>query len=1772
MSTEIDHKVVEMKFKNSDFEEGVKTSLGTLQKLKNALNFDGVADAFSEISASANKVSFDGISAGIDAASKAFNVFEQMAIGALRNLGASMEQFAVSTVKSLSGINAMQEGWGKYESKVESVQTIMSALPDLGIDEVSEQLERLLWFSDETSYSFTDMTSNIAKFTGAGVDLDVAVTAMQGAASWAASAGVNAKRATSAFYNISQAISAGSFKSQDWMSIEMLNMNTREFNQLAIETAYADGMLQKIGDTYMTLDGKFEVTASNIKNTLQSGWFSSGVILDVLSQYGEFADLVYENQEAGELVADTIDRLAEDGADALLGISKKAFLAAQQSKTLTDAIDATKDAVTTGWMNTYELIVGNYEQAVEVWGSFGEVLYNVFAVGGDVRNEILGIWNAMGGREKLLNGISKSYENLVSVFGEVNKAFRYLFPKKSFEKSAESLFALTSKFSDFAEKLKPSQKTLDTIRIVTLSLVRPFQILAIGIKDFKKAFTDVFSGGSGISGMLTTFRDKIFDTFRVVNVWIAIFTNALQATRAFYRVGYSMFSMIKAIGDLFGTVFRNITGFVNGFISIFAGDPFKGTDKDFYKMRDTVEKVVSAITSAFDWITEKILGFNEGIDQSGEVAYGWGQRIGNIFKGVKDKIEPIVQYIRDIIPKAFEKLKKLPSGVSISFDGLKGTLSKVKDSFLEFFDKVEAGFEKFKEKIHLKEVIENFKIFTGLVKEKLITPGLDKIQQTFTNLHATADGVTKVFEVIFGVFAAFAAAVGAVFYGIWYVIKSIATWIWDSVKDSLGGFENLSELFKNIGESIKNGDIEKTVSLIKELLAGGALASFILFMKELIDTIKNNPFTAATDGLKSFLEGFGKAMEGVGKQIGSEAYINIAKAILMITAAIVILALIPTDKLTQATMAIGIVFTEIASLFKILTTNFKQAAAVAGMGAVISALGLSILQIAAAILILSFIKEENLIKGVEALTIIMLTFGQFVRKGNSYSKNMLAAAAMFLAIGNALFTIAIAMKIMAAGDTDKNIVAFTMIEGLLVTMIFMTRYMKNSKVFSDTAEGIMGFAKAMTVFAIAIRIIAGGDLVNSLVAFGIIEGLMITMIFITKYIKNSKAFTETANAVIKLSEGILALALAISIVALAVNQTGLVNSLVAFAMIEILLASFVIMTKILKKDALSEGPFVAFGACIILIASAIKMLASIDDPVKLIGPTLAIVALMVAFGVMSKLMKGNKLQGAFMSFAAAILIIATAIKILSSIDPTIMLIATTAIGLLIITMAAVILLLSGAAPMLGAVSAVLLAFSGSLLLTGLAFISIAEGLGALVLFISTLSLLKPALQEGLQVFVDLVPEMVAAVSLFLYNIFVAIVNMVEETLPETLDKLYNIIVNSMEWILDVANYIFDWLDRAVVEWIPKLVQILGDFILQTLTGLNAWMMEHNDELATQIAELINNVAYLLIATVGELIGQNKEYIDIGWDMFKNILQGFGEAISGAWNDIKDWVYNIYTNVTKAIEESDFGSAGKAALQWLADGITGSIFLVLDAIGGVASGIWDAFCDFFGIHSPSTKFNDAGGFIIEGLINGLSGNTLVQKVKDTIANVASTIWSGFCEFFGIKSPSRLMMEGGRYIDEGLAIGLEDNANKVEDSAENVGDKTYDSLKAAMEQASDILSKDFDDTLTITPVLDLSEIQNGADSISSIMGSNNAFQYTADMASNIAAEKYNLEHNKDVVDEIELLRNDFRAMQNQANQPFTVTINIQSASGDPEEIAQEVSRILQQQVERNNQKWK
>ena len=354
MSGVIDTNVVKMVFESAGFVQNAESTLSILDRLKGALNFKGAVQGLENIGANVKNIGMDGLFTGVYKVQDSFNVLDVVATRVIQNI-TDRVQGAVHQLATAAITKPLKDGFDEYQMQMDSVQTITASTGE-SIATVNGYLDKLNEYADKTIYSFSDMTSNIGKFTNAGVKLDRAVAAIQGISNVAAVSGANTNEASRAMYNFAQALSAGSVKLIDWKSIENANMATVEFKNQLIETAVAMGTLTKKGDEYVSTtknaNGKTSeafTATKNFNDSLQSQWMTEEVLVQTLEQYStDVREMTSEEEKAyrAKLMSIYGD---EKKVDSIIELAKKAANAAKDVKTFRQLIDTLKESLGSGW-------------------------------------------------------------------------------------------------------------------------------------------------------------------------------------------------------------------------------------------------------------------------------------------------------------------------------------------------------------------------------------------------------------------------------------------------------------------------------------------------------------------------------------------------------------------------------------------------------------------------------------------------------------------------------------------------------------------------------------------------------------------------------------------------------------------------------------------------------------------------------------------------------------------------------------------------------------------------------------------------------------------------------------------------------------------------------------------------------------------------------------------------------------------------------------------------------------------------------------------------------------------------------------------------------------------------------------------------------------------------------------------------------------------------------------------------------------------------------
>ena len=450
MSTSIDNRVVELKFNNSQFQSEAQNSLSMLDKLKAALKMDGAAKGLSEVDKAAKSVNLKGISQSADEARGKFDFLKAAAVGALTAIAVKATGIP-SLLKNLLPIGDIQSGFAEYELKLGSIQTILANTRKHGtnLDQVTKVLDELNAYSDQTIYNFGDMTRNIGLFTNAGLKVEDAAQMIKGFSNEAAASGTTSAAAAGAAYQLSQALSAGQIRLMDWRSLTNVGMGNKNMQEGLLQVAQSMGTVGEKSKLANEIQRDFN-------STLEKGWLTT----DVMSRYlnimtGDYDQAAIKAMGFSDEVAKGLYEQAQMSKDA-----------ATKVRTLTQLMGTLAEAQGSGWAKSVELVLGDFDQATEMFTYFSDKLGAQISASADARNAILEAWgDDPGGRAAVVEGIKAALDGLLDVLGVIKSAWSEVFPSSG----AAKLIAISTAFRDFMLAIKPAPETLERLKSVLMS-------------------------------------------------------------------------------------------------------------------------------------------------------------------------------------------------------------------------------------------------------------------------------------------------------------------------------------------------------------------------------------------------------------------------------------------------------------------------------------------------------------------------------------------------------------------------------------------------------------------------------------------------------------------------------------------------------------------------------------------------------------------------------------------------------------------------------------------------------------------------------------------------------------------------------------------------------------------------------------------------------------------------------------------------------------------------------------------------------------------------------------------------------------------------------------------------------------------------------------------------------------------------------------------------------------------------------------------------------
>lgn len=673
MSDSIDRRVVEMRFDNKDFEQNAGVTLLTLDKLKDKLSFSGAEKSLKGVSDAAKSTNFNGLSSAVETVHAKFSALEVMAITALTNITNSAVNAGKKLVSAFT-IDPIKTGFQEYETQINAVQTILANTSSKGttLKDVNKALDELNKYADKTIYNFTEMTRNIGTFTAAGIDLKTSVSAIQGIANLAAVSGSNAQQASTAMYQLSQALASGTVKLQDWNSVVNAGMGGEVFQNALKETARLHGVAV---DEMIKNNGSF-------RESLKEGWITADILTETLKKFTvsgvneylaknsdltkkqinnmrESADASEDWEKAYHDMAKSIAKhsdLTEDQIFEYLKMSKTAEDAATKVKTFTQLMDTLKEAAQSGWTQTWEILIGDFNEAKGMFTGISDALSKVINASAEARNTVLQKWKDLGGRDDIAKGVK-------TALGAIGKAFKEAFPAKT----TEQLDAIANKLKSFTEGFAERMKIFERWQPYFTDILKAGSDVVNALKDAFAGLFDVLGGSGGesaVEALLTSFISLIAFISRGISALIEFG----RETGIFKIVQ----GLLREVNDLLFGLIDTAYDFADSLTDAFEKIPkpiadlgdsidkaFEFFDENKVKVIDVMANAMGKLFSLIGKGLSKIDLGKVGAFLAGSGILMAGKKLADVLGGLKIKFDDILE-----LPKSLGSLKKTLGGLS----------------------------------------------------------------------------------------------------------------------------------------------------------------------------------------------------------------------------------------------------------------------------------------------------------------------------------------------------------------------------------------------------------------------------------------------------------------------------------------------------------------------------------------------------------------------------------------------------------------------------------------------------------------------------------------------------------------------------------------------------------------------------------------------------------------------------------------------------------------------------------------------------------------------------------------------------------------------------------------------------------------------------------------------------------------------------------------------------------------------------------------------------
>ena len=1353
MSTTIDERVVEMRFDNKQFESNVQTSLSTLDRLKKSLNLSGAAKGFDEIDSASKKVNMNGLANAVESVRLKFSALEVMAVTALANITNSALNAGKRIVSALT-IDPIKTGFQEYETQIGAVQTILANTQHEGtnLQQVNRALDELNTYADKTIYNFTEMTRNIGTFTAAGVNLQTSVDSIKGIANLAAVSGSTSQQASTAMYQLSQALAAGKVSLMDWNSVVNAGMGGKVFQDALVRTSELLGTGAK---NAINMYGSF-------RESLTKGeWLTTEVLTETLKQFASAyseADLIQQG-------------FSESQAKEIAQMAKTAEEAATKVKTFTQLWDTLKESAQSGWTATWEILIGDFEEAKDLLSEVSETIGNVIGEAAQARNDLLSGGLSSGWKQLLNQGIADEAGYIESIQEVARKS------GDAFDK----MVADSDNFSDALKKgLQEGVISSDTLSDAVHNL-----------RDKMTGMSQEERKAAGYTSEMVEQIEKLDEGLKNGSVSMDEFTEKI----------------LKPSGR--ENLIQSIWNAAKGLMSVIA--PIKEAFRDIFPPMTSEQ--LYAFTEALRNLTERM-----------KLSETTSENLKRTFKG----LFAVLDIIKQAVTAVFNAVGSLLGGVGDLGAGILGVTGTFGDWLVKLDEFIKQGdvFNKVLGTIVsvIKTVATAIRDFVKVVAEKIAFPGFELFHSLLERLHAR---MSQIGDAAGGMKSSVSSAFEAMGNALANCqFMQLLRAIWDAVKAIAGGIADaMGKVGSSLIDSIGNADFSGVIDLLNGISFGAiavGITKFVGAIKEQLDSIGSikESFIGILDSVRGCFEAYQS-------QLQAGTLLKIASAIAILVASLVALSLIDSAKLSAALGAITVLFADLMASMAIFNKISGMASGVIRSTTAMLAISTSVLILASALKKLGDLDAKQLatgLTGVIGLTATMIVAAKSLSKGGP---TIIKGASQMVIFAAAIKVLASACEDLSALDWEGLAKGLVGVGVLLAEVSLFMNTAKFSGQSVTTATGIVILSGAIKILASACEDFAQmnwGEIGRGLTSIGIV---LAEIVAFTRLTGNAQHVIATSAALIGIGAAMKILAAAVKDFS-AMNWSELAVGLVGMAGA---LAAVTIAVNFMPKNMIAIGTgLIAVSTALLIMASALENMGGMEwneiaKGLVALGGSLGIMA--VGLRAMTGTLSGS---AAMLVAASALAILTPVLSILGAMSWTAIVkgLVSLAGAFTVIGVAGAVLTplvptifgLSGAMALIGVA---VLGLGAGLLAAGTGLSAIAVGFTALA---AAGTAGATAVVASLTVIItgiaDLIPAIVAKIGEAIVEFCKVIANSAGEignAVKEVVLTLVDVLVECVPAIADGALKLIAGVLEALVQYTPQIVDSLFQFLIGVLEGI-----------------------------------------------------------------------------------------------------------------------------------------------------------------------------------------------------------------------------------------------------------------------------------------------------------------------------------------------------------------